>query len=71
MISYHGEFSNEGHGTSECSKAVTTGIALPWLLENWWPQKYLWQGTYISHGNTHGKATSSHNMSVATIFFQV
>jgi len=60
MISYHENFSNEVHGTSECGKVAATRKALLWLLEKWWPQKYPWQGTCISRGNTCDRATYSH-----------
>jgi len=60
MISYYGNFSIKGCGISECGKVAATVKALPWLLEKWWPQKYPWQGTCIIHGNTRGRATSSH-----------
>jgi len=60
MISCHGNFLNDGRGTSECGKVASIEKALPWPLEKWWPQKYPWQGTCISHGNTRYRATSSH-----------
>ena len=60
MISRHGNFSNEGHGICECGKVAAIGKALPSLLGKWWPQKYPWQGTCISHEKTCGRATFNH-----------
>jgi len=57
MNSCHGNFSNEG---PQCGEAAAIRRALTCVLGKWWPQKYLWQRTCTSHGNTGGRATSSH-----------
>jgi len=69
IISCHGNFSNQNHGSIECGKVAATEKALPWLLEK------------LCHRNSRGKVLElamrtlvaepllATNMSVAAILF--